>query len=133
MYLFRDDPCYLENGGCSQICELQGEGFLCKCEEGFELLENGECVDIDECAVQNGLCSHNCTNFEGGYICECPLGEALHVDGRTCGKFIFCRYRKVMFIFLCLIEICSFLNMKGTRHSRKSFSRPARQYIEKLK
>lgn len=28
------------NGGCSQVCEKDGEAFECKCNKGFKLLSD---------------------------------------------------------------------------------------------
>ena len=53
---------------------------------GYELLDDGSCVDIDECINLTPKCQNNCTNFDGGYRCECPDGQALKQDGRNCGN-----------------------------------------------
>lgn len=82
----RPNPCYLNNGGCEQVCTVLDEGHICECSPGYELLDDGSCIDIDECASGIANCQYNCTNFDGGYTCECPVGEALRNDGRTCGK-----------------------------------------------
>lgn len=44
------------------------------CDEGH-VLEDGECVDIDECAL-GGVCPESsiCVNTDGSYSCECDVG-----------------------------------------------------------
>jgi len=82
----KPNPCFPNNGGCSQKCRvLDEDNFVCECHQGYELLDDGICADIDECSRNIANCQYNCTNYDGGYTCECPVGQALRNDNRTCG------------------------------------------------
>ena len=49
------------------------------CDDGYELNENDECIDIDECQITETGCSgSNCHNFEGYHLCTgCDDGYQL--------------------------------------------------------
>ena len=36
------DPCDFANGGCSQMCNSDGNGMVCSCYLGFRLEEDGK-------------------------------------------------------------------------------------------
>ncbi|XVF37025.1 hypothetical protein REPUB_Repub19eG0110000 [Reevesia pubescens] len=70
-----------ENYACKENTFCQepgfGNGYLCKCSEGFQgnpYLSNG-CQDIDECKTLNP-CNGTCHNLLGSYNCSCPKGFA---------------------------------------------------------
>lgn len=51
-------------------------GYECLCDEGFELNNVNECIDVDECTFGISTCSPvaECTNEVGSFTCECPEG-----------------------------------------------------------
>ncbi|KAF8369560.1 hypothetical protein HHK36_032423 [Tetracentron sinense] len=64
-----------------------GNGYRCKCKEGYEgnpYLPYG-CQDINECSNSSKYhCEGTCKNTEGNYICSCPFGK--HGDGKVSCK-----------------------------------------------
>ncbi|KAG1687419.1 Prolow-density lipoprotein receptor-related protein 1 [Nymphon striatum] len=68
---------------CSQICIDKLIGFECSCDEGFHLIDDRMCKDIDEC-VETYPCSHNCRNTYGSYACSCADGYISFDSGHTC-------------------------------------------------
>ncbi|CAH2327642.1 fibulin-5 [Pelobates cultripes] len=46
------------------------------CRFGYQLDDNGQCVDIDECVSETHHCNPTqiCINTEGGYTCSCTEG-----------------------------------------------------------
>ena len=60
----------MENG-CEHLCKLVSGEPTCFCEEGYELHDVTNCLDIDECAQEdNGGCEHQCVNKPGTYACK---------------------------------------------------------------
>ena len=64
-----------QKGSCSdyscptnQKC-VTPTSIACKCEEGFSVDKNGDCLDVDECLNENDICpsNANCTNTVGDY------------------------------------------------------------------
>ena len=102
------NECAINNGGCEQICNNTIGSFICTCDTGYQLDENGmNCsgkiwidfeqqlsdvdsvctalhVDINECERDEDNCHENanCTNTEGSYTCSCNPGYT--GDGVTC-------------------------------------------------
>ncbi|KAF8369558.1 hypothetical protein HHK36_032421 [Tetracentron sinense] len=64
-----------------------GNGYRCKCKEGYEgnpYLPYG-CQDINECSNSSKYhCEGTCKNTEGNYTCTCPLGK--QGDGKVSCK-----------------------------------------------
>lgn len=55
---------------CDQQCIDLPIGYKCACKEGYELVGNSTCQDINECDIP-GTCSQLCINQEGSFKCEC--------------------------------------------------------------
>ncbi|XP_022317030.2 low-density lipoprotein receptor-like isoform X2 [Crassostrea virginica] len=74
--LCETNPCNLNNGGCMQTCIPVGaKNRRCECLDGFRLVGNTSCEDINECAQWPPVCSQKCINeVKGSYKCECMSG-----------------------------------------------------------
>nr|XP_043637174.1 wall-associated receptor kinase 2-like [Erigeron canadensis] len=70
-------PEVTECKGNSHCDDVDGGGYRCRCNEGYEgnpYLDLG-CQDIDECAdPRNKTCYGDCINTSGSYNCTCPSG-----------------------------------------------------------
>uniref|UniRef100_W5ML36 Si:dkey-163f14.6 n=1 Tax=Lepisosteus oculatus TaxID=7918 RepID=W5ML36_LEPOC len=86
-------PCSVNNGGCSQLCEVTPEGRAqCNCRDGFELLQdNRTCRDVNECAEELHYCQQDCINTFGFYKCSCWPGYLLSEDERSCSDVDECQ------------------------------------------
>ncbi|XP_056113822.1 low-density lipoprotein receptor-related protein 4 isoform X1 [Rhinichthys klamathensis goyatoka] len=79
-----EENCNVNNGGCSQKCQMSRGLVHCTCHTGYTLTQDGKtCRDVDECADE-GYCSQGCTNIEGGFHCWCVQGYELRPDKRSC-------------------------------------------------
>lgn len=58
-------------------------GVECSCFNGFSLVDNSSCRDIDECG-NPGSCSQRCYNSIGSFTCKCTEGYKLEYDQKHC-------------------------------------------------
>ncbi|KAM9494326.1 uncharacterized protein Hap1MRO34_004264 [Clarias gariepinus] len=79
-------PCSLNNGGCSQVCQVNEHNHAeCHCNPGFLLLgDQRTCRDLDECVEGLHECQQFCVNTFGSYRCSCSLGFQLSTDRMSC-------------------------------------------------
>ncbi|NWH73092.1 TRBM protein, partial [Piaya cayana] len=67
---------------CQHHCIVTGSGFLCMCDLGYRLADDGSsCEDVDDCALAPRVCEQVCVNTEGGFECRCDRGYEM-VEGR---------------------------------------------------
>ncbi|CAO2587153.1 Fbln5, partial [Lemmus lemmus] len=87
------NECETENP-CVQTCVNTYGSFICRCDPGYELEEDGiHCSDMDECSFSEFLCQHECVNQPGSYFCSCPPGYVLLDDNRSCQDINECEHR----------------------------------------
>uniref|UniRef100_A0A8B9RJB3 Sushi domain-containing protein n=1 Tax=Astyanax mexicanus TaxID=7994 RepID=A0A8B9RJB3_ASTMX len=81
-----ETPCSSNNGGCSQVCQVNDQNRAeCHCKPGFLLLEDQlTCRDLDECVEGLHQCQQVCENTFGSYRCSCSAGFQLSADRMSC-------------------------------------------------
>ncbi len=100
------NECSTNNGGCQHHCTNTDGSYVCSCNEGYKLTNDGyTCegiynqrafhvclttqifpifLDINECSSGNGGCGQSCVNQLGSYKCGCGPGYLLSSDAHNC-------------------------------------------------
>ncbi|KAH8249884.1 hypothetical protein KR038_008286, partial [Drosophila bunnanda] len=66
-------PCDLTSCGKGN-CHVEDHKAVCACYEGYQLVSNGGCEDINECLSKPCHSTAFCNNLPGSYNCQCPEG-----------------------------------------------------------
>ena len=71
------DECEEQNN-CTQSCNNTVGSYLCLCNEGYILANDGySCEDVNECQLEIAGCEFGCINTNGSYQCYCDYGYEL--------------------------------------------------------
>ncbi|XP_061189287.1 uncharacterized protein LOC133197327 [Saccostrea echinata] len=65
---------------CHQKCENTVGSYRCSCKNGYELINEKDCQDINECKSAD---CHHCSNFPGGFECSCNEGYRLNATTKN--------------------------------------------------
>uniref|UniRef100_A0A0G4FEM4 EGF-like domain-containing protein n=1 Tax=Chromera velia CCMP2878 TaxID=1169474 RepID=A0A0G4FEM4_9ALVE len=77
--------CSENNGGCDDICTMEGGEAKCSCQPGYKLKNGNKCVNVNECAAEVEPCEQLCMDTEGSFSCACVFpGTELAADGHLC-------------------------------------------------
>uniref|UniRef100_A0A3P9D3C3 Matrilin 4 n=1 Tax=Maylandia zebra TaxID=106582 RepID=A0A3P9D3C3_9CICH len=80
------DYCSFGNHSCDHECVSVLNGYRCRCNEGYRLLEDSKtCQDMNMCNTVEHGCEYQCVSTPGSYHCICPEGQLLQDDGKSCG------------------------------------------------
>lgn len=77
-----DNPCTSD-----KECLTTESGYTCGCHPGHVVVQNGECVDIDECDGEVNPCKMDnalCVNLVGSYQCKCISGTFFNDTSNAC-------------------------------------------------
>lgn len=79
---------------CAEPQELKDQPIAVdlpnSCLPGYEVSNDGSCLDINECAKGNGGCNEVCENTAGSFFCACDGDERiLSSDGKSCSDISF--------------------------------------------
>ncbi|XP_041012967.1 wall-associated receptor kinase 2-like [Juglans microcarpa x Juglans regia] len=107
----RNKPDFVCGGNSECYDPKNGDGYRCKCKEGYEgnpYLHDG-CQDINECQVRKRACKApaKCTNIEGSFTCTCPDGYEGdgNINGTGCNPKASGSHAKIIIIALIAISI----------------------------
>ena len=69
---------------CDHNCTNTESGYTCSCLSGYRLVNNTNCIDVDECIEESDTCHANatCVNSIGSFSCDCDSGYT--GDGEYC-------------------------------------------------
>ena len=86
MYYIDIDECEDNPDICGEnsSCENEIGSFICVCDSGYSMSDNGVCINVNECTAKIALCSvmATCQDTSGSYQCTCQ--EGFTGDGRNC-------------------------------------------------
>ncbi len=69
------NECDENNGNCSHTCTNTSGGFVCSCDDGYVLNDDGfNCDNINDCASNPCENGGTCNDGIGGYTCQCLEG-----------------------------------------------------------
>ncbi|XP_064597834.1 LOW QUALITY PROTEIN: uncharacterized protein LOC135464334 [Liolophura sinensis] len=71
------DECEDEMCGANTECINTDGSYRCECQDGFEMVPSGDCVNINECSDGKDNCdadTSTCKDRDGGYDCLCKQG-----------------------------------------------------------
>ena len=77
------DECVDNTHDCNHeggaLCKNEDGSFHCECAQGFSILPDGSCTDINECKSNSACREHAvCKNTVGDYECECIEGKVFN-------------------------------------------------------
>ncbi|XP_069493225.1 growth arrest-specific protein 6 isoform X2 [Ambystoma mexicanum] len=80
------DECFVNNGGCNQVCLNKPGSYHCSCFSGYVLQSNNRiCEDIDECKHSTAICgTARCRNHLSSYSCHCNNGYKYNELVKAC-------------------------------------------------
>ncbi|CAG2240188.1 unnamed protein product [Mytilus edulis] len=100
-----EDECVLETHSCNQRCINTAGGYLCSCEDGFELTGNTTCINIDECTLLINNCEQICVDTIGSFNCSCRDGFVLNSDQSSCSRdYDPCANNNINCSYGCVLE-----------------------------
>ncbi|XP_051918469.1 vitamin K-dependent protein S isoform X1 [Hippocampus zosterae] len=78
------DPKFL--AGCNQKCDNIPGSFHCSCKDGYYLIDNIKCADVNECRMYPSICQEpaQCVNTPGMFECQCPAGYKYNFTSKSC-------------------------------------------------
>ena len=68
---YRNKLPYLGSHLCNQNCADTEGAYDCSCIDGFELVNQFTCEDVNECLNSPCEADEECTNISGSYVCDC--------------------------------------------------------------
>ncbi|TKC35360.1 hypothetical protein EI555_000322 [Monodon monoceros] len=87
-----EENCNVNNGGCTQKCQMVRGAVQCTCHTGYRLIEDGRtCQGKNRCGDNNGGCTHLCLPSGQNYTCACPTGFrkiSSHACAQSLDKFL---------------------------------------------
>ncbi|XP_051159872.1 uncharacterized protein LOC127280708 isoform X2 [Leptopilina boulardi] len=109
---------------CAEPQELKDQPIAVdlpnSCLPGYQVSNDGSCLDINECAKGNGGCNEVCENTAGSFFCACDGDERiLSSDGKSCTDINF--------------YLCPPLNPAGHGYLMCSLSSSSKSWKDKQK
>ncbi|KAK1345680.1 hypothetical protein QTO34_008144 [Cnephaeus nilssonii] len=79
------NECGLKPRPCKHRCMNTYGSYKCYCLNGYMLMPDGSCSNVDECATGRVSCPRfrQCVNTFGSYICKCHKGfDLMYIGGK---------------------------------------------------